>query len=332
MGDVALTTPVISSVLCSDPGVEITLVTRFSFAPLFGSLKGLRLFHPDFKGRHKGIAGIFQLYKDLKKQSEFDYIIDIHDVLRSKIIRSLFRLSGVPVAVIDKGRADKRGVITGKRKVQIRHTVERYCKVFESAGFPVNLNKDYTIKPSMESLQKISGLIEKQDVKNIGIAPYARHELKRWPEENMIRLTEMIGSRFKSRFWLFGGPEDLEKMEKFQLRVPESVNLIGKLTLGEEMALMSRLDLMIAMDSSNMHMAALAGAKVISIWGGTDPLTGFSAWRQPDEFAVRIPVEDLTCRPCTVYGKGKCLRGDFACMIWLTPEKVFEKLISLKIL
>lgn len=89
---------------------------------------------------------------------------------------------------------------------------------------------------------------------------------------------------------------------------------------------------MISMDSSNMHMAALSGTKVISIWGGTDPLTGFGAWQQPDEYSIRIPVEELTCRPCTVYGKGTCRRGDFACMEWLTPEMVFEKLVNLKMI
>ena len=94
---------------------------------------------------------------------------------------------------------------------------------------------------------------------------------------------------------------------------------------------MSRLDLMIAMDSSNMHMAALTGTKVISIWGGTDPLTGFGAWMQPDDYSIRIPVDELTCRPCTIYGKGECKRGDFACMNWLTPEIVFRKIEKIDI-
>ena len=61
-------------------------------------------------------------------------------------------------------------------------------------------------------------------------------------------------------------------MQLFRIRIPGSVLIAGTLTLDEELALMSRLEFMIAMDSSNMHMAALAGTKVISIWGGTDPL------------------------------------------------------------
>ena len=123
-----------------------------------------------------------------------------------------------------------------------------------------------------------------------------------------------------------------KNLTSFQSRVPGSVNLAGKLNLDEELALMSRLDLMIAMDSSNMHMAALTGTKVISIWGGTDRLSGFGAWMQPKENFISIPVEELTCRPCTTFGKGKCKRGDFACMVWLTPEKVFDRLLNLNLL
>jgi ADP-heptose:LPS heptosyltransferase len=85
------------------------------------------------------------------------------------------------------------------------------------------------------------------------------------------------------------------------------------------------------MDSSNMHMAALVGTKVISIWGGTDPLSGFGAWTQPPAYSISIPVDELTCRPCTTFGKGTCSRGDFACMNWLTPEIVYNKLNNLKI-
>jgi hypothetical protein len=43
-------------------------------------------------------------------------------------------------------------------------------------------------------------------------------------------------------------------------------------------------------------------------------------------FIAQIPSDTLGCRPCTVYGKGECRRGDFACMEWLTDEMVFRKL------
>ncbi len=332
MGDVALTTPVIAALRKKYPETAITLVTRSVFAPFFSSINGLKLFLPDYNGRHKGFAGIIRLFRDLRKQGKIDHVIDLHDVLRSRILRLMFRMSGSPVSVINKGRAEKNQVIKGKSRKRLKHTVERYCDVFASAGFPVIPETGQSIIPSSEAIEKISVLPLSMSVTDIGVAPYAKHELKMWPEENMIRLLKIISEKHEVKYWLFGGADESERLNSLHQKMPGSYLVAGKLSLSEEFALIGRLNFMISMDSSNMHMAALSGTKVISIWGGTDPVTGFGAWQQPDNFSVSIPVEELTCRPCTIYGKGKCRRGDLACMNWLTPEKVYEKLINLKIL
>ena len=331
MGDVALTNPVLLAIRRQYPAIEVVMLTRPAFGPFFTSIEGLRLFYPDFKERHKGLIGIFRLYRDIIRQEKIDRVIDLHAVLRSKLLSLFFRLSGVPVLVIDKGRREKRRLVSGKDKRQLKHSVDRYCDTFAKAGFPVYPEKGPFMVPSRSALTKISTLMGSEDELNIGVAPFARHKLKMWPEDNMSLLLKMIYDNHKCRFWLFGGKEDSEKLKAFQTRVPGSVNLEGTLSLEEELALMSKLDLMIAMDSSNMHMAALTGIKVISIWGGTDPLSGFGAWMQNESFSIRIPVDELTCRPCTVYGKGECKRGDFACMNWLTPEKVFERIKKLNV-
>ncbi len=331
MGDVALTTPVLAGMRKQYPDIELVLLTKSAFKPFFFSIEGLRLFLPDLKNRHKGFLGLVRLFRDIRGQGKIDYIIDLHDVLRSKILRLLFRLSGVPVAVIDKGRTEKKSVITGKNKIRLKHSVERYCDVFTKAGFPVKPSEDSWIIPSSEALTKAGLMANTHGELNIGVAPYAKHKLKMWPEENMVRLLEMISEKHKSRFWLFGGNEESERLAAFQTRIAGSFSTVGNLNLDEELALMSKLDFMIAMDSSNMHMAALVGTKVISIWGGTDPLCGFGAWMQPENFSVSIPIDELSCRPCTTYGKGECARGDFACMNWLTPGMVFKRLGELKV-
>jgi ADP-heptose:LPS heptosyltransferase len=329
MGDVALTAHVIAGMRKQYPDVEIVMLTRPAYRAFFSSISGLRYFFPDLNKTHKGLSGILRLYRDINKMFKIDLVIDLHDVLRSKILRSLFRLSGVPVFVIEKGRDEKRAVINGKKKVKLKHSVERYIDTFARAGFTVAAPGATWFVPSHEALQKIDLLIDPQIRLNIGVAPYAKHKLKMWPEVNMLRLLELISVNHKCAFWLFGGTEDSEKLAAFQVKLPGSFNLVGRLDLEEELALMTRLDFMIAMDSSNMHMAALAGTKVVSIWGGTDPLSGFGAWMQPDNFSIRIPVDELTCRPCTTFGKGECKRGDFACMNWLTPETVYKRIEKL---
>ena len=329
MGDVALTTPVLKGMRNQYPEIELVLLTRDAFKPFFTSVDGLELIFPDLKNRHKGFLGLIRLFKDINRQSEIDYVIDLHDVLRSKILRLFFRIKGVPIAVIDKGRSEKKSLISGKHKIRLKHSVERYCDVFAKAGFPVIPTKDKWIVPSSDVILKTGILSGRPGVLNIGVAPYAKHKLKMWPENYMVRLLELIGENQRCRFWLFGGNEDSGRLIALQCRIAGSTNLVGKLSLDEELIFMSKLDMMISMDSSNMHMAALVGTKVISIWGGTDPLSGFAAWMQPESFSIRIPDEELTCRPCTIYGKGECKRLDFACMIWLTPEMVFQKIEKL---
>lgn len=332
MGDVALTVPVIGSLSVQYPGIKVTLLTRPAFKPFFNSIPLLQILEARFNGRHKGLTGLVRLYSDLNKAGDFDYIIDLHDVLRSRVLRWLFRLSGKKIAVIDKGRAEKKRLIKGRSKIPLKHTIRRYLDAFSVAGLNIDAKRWNSIIPSCSAYEKIMGLADGSGSVNIGIAPYAKHQLKIWPEEYIVQLSGMISGKLRVRFWLFGGKEEYERLFCLQGKITDSYLVAGELSLEEELALMSRLDIMIAMDSANMHLAALTGAKVISIWGATDPVAGFGPWNQPGEYSLSIPVEELTCRPCTVYGKGNCRRGDFACMKWLTPEKVFNKLIQLEII
>ncbi len=332
MGDVALMAPVIRSMRVQYPDVEVTLVTRSAFSPFFSSISGVNLYFPDFAGRHKGFAGVLRLYKDITSEQKIDYVIDLHNVLRTWLLRSLFLLRGIHHKSVDKGRYEKRLLIRGKRKLQLKHTIIRYCDVFAAAGFPVTPGTGPWIIPSAVSIQNVAAVTGITGSLKVGVAPCSRHDLKTWPEENIIKLMNLISDKYKVRILLFGGDGEKDKLKELSGKIPGSFVAADQFNLDEQIAIISTLDFMISMDSANMHMAALTGIRVISIWGGTDPMAGFGAWEQPDEFSVRIPAYGLTCRPCTVYGKGECLRGDFACMHWLTPEMVFEKLSDLKIL
>ena len=332
MGDVALLSPVLREMKKQYPEVKLTLITRPAFKPFFMESDSLSVFSLDVVKRHKGLSGLFRLYGDIKKQGRIDQIIDLHDVIRSKIIRFFFKFSGIPVSVIEKGREEKRDLIKGKGRVQLKHTVVRYCETFARAGFILEPADRQNIIPKVVALKRVDEILNFSSSLKIGVAPYAKHKLKMWPEENMIRLLNMISETQKATFFLFGGREESGRLEEFEKKVKGSLNLAGTLSLEEEIAVMSKLDFMIAMDSANMHMAALVGTKVISLWGGTDPLAGFSAWMQPIEYSIRIPVEELTCRPCTIYGKGECRRGDLACMNWLTPEIVFSDIEKTELL
>ncbi|RZL98110.1 MAG: glycosyl transferase family 1, partial [Pedobacter sp.] len=89
----------------------------------------------------------------------------------------------------------------------------------------------------------------------------------------------------------------------------------------------STLNVMISMDSANMHLASLQGIPVVSIWGGTHPFLGFYGWRQPLANAIQI---DLPCRPSSVFGNKQCpVHGAAGCMQDITPQMIYEKVMSI---
>jgi len=100
---------------------------------------------------------------------------------------------------------------------------------------------------------------------------------------------------------------------------------VGKIvsSLKEELILMSHLDVMLSMDSANMHLASLTATPVVSVWGATHPCAGFMGWRQPEENAIQATLD---CRPCSIYGQKTCRRGDYACLNMIKPETIAERI------
>ena len=91
----------------------------------------------------------------------------------------------------------------------------------------------------------------------------------------------------------------------------------------QELILMAHLDVMLSMDSANMHMASLTGTPVVSVWGATHPMAGFMGWRQNESNAIQL---DMDCRPCSIFGNKPCHFGDYRCLTGIKPETIVEKL------
>ncbi len=321
MGDVALTVPALRAVLEPHAEISATLVTRPVFAPFFEEIPRLNLFTPDLK-KYAGLTGLRRLYKEIRQQEDYDTVIDLHDVLRTKVLRFFFSQAGIPVHVIDKGRKEKRELVKGKIFRPLKHTVERYLDVFRSAGIDPHIPRGPFIRTSTETGLPVEG------APPVGLAPLARHVLKSWPPEQMSRLMQLLtGQHPEVRFYLFGGPEERPALEAL-LATPAGRQAVitTDLPLPQQLALMRRMEVVVSMDSSNMHLAALMGVPVVSVWGATHPYAGFAPWDSDPALQIQIPKEELPCRPCTVYGKGSCRRGDLACLRHITPEMVAEKI------
>ena len=88
--------------------------------------------------------------------------------------------------------------------------------------------------------------------------------------------------------------------------------------------LMSHLNVILTMDSANMHLASLTNTPVVSIWGATHPYAGFMGWNQSIDNALQ---SDIDCRPCSIYGNKRCKLGNYPCLNNIKPEQVVEKIV-----
>ncbi|MGC3948507.1 MAG: glycosyltransferase family 9 protein [Chryseolinea sp.] len=336
MGDVVLLVPVIRALVAAYDDVEVTVVTRPKFASFFTDIDRVIPYPADVDYTYTGILGMRDLFGKLMRKANYDVVIDMHDHMRTIILRSLFKLFGVKVVVFEKGRPEKKQFTRkeDKNTQRLPHTVERYRQALVNAGFDkIRLTEPapyFSVKnQSQEQLE--TWLQEKALTKDglwIGIAPFAAHVSKVWPEGNYFTVIEQWLSQHKAKFFLFGGGEkDVKFFETLEARFPDNIVIVaGELKIKQELALMQMLDLMLCVDSSNMHLAALSGTKLLSIWGGTHPDVGFGPYNCSDESILQISREVLPCRPCSVYGTEKCYRGDFACLTFIKPEEVVKRM------
>jgi len=328
MGDVAMTVPVLQQLLQQNPGLQVTVLTQKYFIPLFDSLERISVYPVETKGKHKGIKGLYKLYRELRKEYHFDAVADLHNVLRSKLIRFLFNTAGIKSVAIDKGRKEKKQLTAkiNKKLLPLKTGFQRYADVFTVLGLPVILN---TVQPTFpkQDLRGAASALFSSVNKNICIAPFAKHKEKMYPDDKMKRIIKNLIEKDSHQVFLLGGGKDETKiLNAWEKEFPGVINLAGKFPFREELAVISNMDLMISMDSANMHLASLYGVPVVSVWGATHPYAGFYGWGQPEENAVQI---DLYCRPCSVFGNKPCYRGDHACMQLLPEEMIQQKIFEL---
>ena len=297
MGDVAMTVPVLKALTAQHPELKITVVTRAFFEPFFQDLKNVEVYSADLKEKHKGIFGLYKLSKELKAL-KFDAVADLHNVLRSKILKLFF--TGKKVVQIDKGRAEKKALTSGKYFQQLKSTHQRYANVFKALGFPLDLSRPTFPRPKPLSTN-LSQFISNTEQKVVGIAPFAAHKSKMYPLDKMENVISELSKNYN--IILFGGGKsEVEVLNEIDSKNTNVSSVAGKLTLNEELILISNLDVMLSMDSGNAHLAAMLGIKTITIWGVTHPFAGFAPFNQPEEYALLADRKQFPLIPTSIYG------------------------------
>ena len=322
LGDVAMTISVLKSFADTYPHDHITLMSRPFIAPLLEGMPYNVHFRPVNLNDYKGLNGLRRLSRQLINEG-YDTLADMHDVLRTKVIRYFFKRAKLPVAVIDKGRKERKQITRNHNKHlhQLTPSPQRYADVLAKLGYPITL-EPYHLHGNTPA--DISDLIDVTGAKGtdkwIGIAPFAAHEGKIYPMPLMKKVINQFADTQGVKFFLFGSGQT-ERQWCESIQQSNVVSMVGKTNLQKELRLMTNLRVMVSMDSANMHLSALAGTPTISIWGATHPLAGFTGIQAQGSKIIQL---DMDCRPCSIFGNKKCFKGNYPCLSNIDPNMVAD--------
>jgi len=303
MGDTAMVASVLKNLQREHADTEIIVVSRKPFFAFFTGIPRLKFHAIDPKNRHKGIFGLIRLSNELQKY-QADAMADLHNNLRSRILSFLFAARNKGnIAILDKGRAEKKALTRKDNKIlkPLKLTVERYADVFRALGLP------FTLTHRLEKEHRLipNGMLPilASDKIKVGIAPFAQHPYKIFPQHKM---TEVIAELAKKNIQiiLFGGGEvEKKQTQQWANTFPNVYSTIGQYNLEQELDIISHLDLMLSMDSSGMHMASIVGTRCVSVWGATHPYAGFIGYGQAESDCVQVNHPN---RPSSVFGNKPC--------------------------
>lgn len=334
LGDVVMTVPVIWALAHQYPDVRITVLSRSYARTLFDDLApNVNFMEADLKMEYHGIKGLNALYRRLVAK-QFTKVADLHNVLRSEYLRMRFNLGRYRVEHINKHRKNRKLLVSSKKKVlqQLPTSFNNYIEVFEQLGYKLDISQFKSIFPeeggNLNMLPKEIGP-KKNFEQWIGIAPFSAHEGKIYPPRLMEQVIFQLVKKYpKCRIFFFGkGEKETKYFAMWHGQYRQCIDATRYCeTMYQELIIMSHLDVMLSMDSANMHLAALTATPVVSVWGATHPYAGFMGFNQPEENAIQI---HLDCRPCSIYGQKPCQRGDYACMNNIPPERIVERIESI---
>ena len=327
LGDVAMTIPVLYPVCRANPDTRFIMLTKKWPSSMFHDRPdNLMVVGVDTKD-YKGFWGMMRLARELRRQYDIDAVADLHSVLRTWMLDMSMKLRGIPVSRLDKERSRRKALINHKDGQPVTPTHERYRQVLRQLGMetPVDFKRLFEDKP----LPTSSLVLEKSPGPHwVAVSPFSAHEGKIYPLQLMEQVVSLLSQREGYWIFLMGGGKEEKLALRNMARKKSNVISMAEVKHGftDEYALLGRCDLMLSMDSANVHLASLMGLKTITVWGATSPACGFLGYGQDARDDIQL---DLPCRPCSIYGERGCRFGDYHCLTDISPDQIVKQVVAI---
>ncbi|MEX0691614.1 MAG: glycosyltransferase family 9 protein [Gemmatimonadales bacterium] len=303
LGDVVLTAPVVRLIRERYPEAEVTYVTKARWAPIVERMSGVNRTAALMTG--ESVASLAK-----RVGGDFDYRVDLHASLRSRLLR--WRVPG-PWRVVRGQRLQRRWRAWRHRALPaMPHMVECYLRALREAGLDVVADgQPGRIVATGEDRAQAAHVVEGDYTV---ICPGAAHANKRWPVAHWQALIQELGGTVVATGT--GAERGL---------LPTGALDAFGLPLGPTAALLAGARCVIANDSGLMHLAGAVGTPVVALFGPTSPTLGYA----PHGGRHQILERDLPCRPCSTHGGPHCPLRTHACLRGLLPQSVVQAARSL---
>lgn len=323
LGDVVLTTPLISEVRRRFPRAELAvLCTPQAKSLLEGNPDIDAILTDDKKGEGRGWGGLWREAGALREQG-FALALSPHKSFRTALL--LF-LAGIPYRI---GFRQSAGWFFYHRRAERdskRHDVERNLSILKPLGIdPKDCRRDLRVEGSASAREAVGRLFRSLGIEKgrpiFGVNPGSVWPTKRWTPQGYAELMVCLKEKYGPALLLFGGPEDRGIVEEIQQLCGHiGINLAGRVGLDELPAALDWCDLFITNDSGPMHIAVARGVPVVAIFCATTPSLGF----YPYSGRAVVIEKGLPCRPCAAHGGRRCPLGTEDCMRLIKPEDVLR--------
>ncbi len=339
IGDALMFTPSLKLLKKNLPGAEIDALVMYHGAKeIYDSNPNLsQVIYFNFveEGAIKSIKFLLQLRK------KYDATINVYPSNRKEYNIISFVIGARKRAGVVYLRKDESnfGFLNNVRVLENDnvHNVQTNIKLSEALigqKFSEELPLDFPISEqedkSSENYLNETGIGENELVVGFhpGCATLKNHIKRRWEPEKFAELGRKLIDNHSARILIFGGPEEKDLKEKiFSLIGSDKAVVVNAGSLTQSTAIMKRCNAFVTNDSSQMHIAAALGLKVVAIIGPTN-----QKYIYPWKTEYDIISLNLDCSPCFFYSPKPliCTRTDvkFKCIKELTVDMVYTSVLN----
>ncbi len=314
IGDAVMTTPAMAVVRVFFPTAEIVAVANPPVAELFSPHPACnRVIIYDKKGAHRGLGGLLKLRRVLRRE-HFDLAILFQNAIEAALISRLAKIPRRAGYSTDGRRFLLSHPVPVGERERLWHHTDYYLRMLAALGItgskePLQLNVTATEARKAREILGTGRWVAVNPGASYGAA-------KRWFPDRFATVADQLVERYQVKIVLTGGTgeQDIGRdIQNFMTHTP--LNLVGKTTVREMMAILEQCCLLITNDSGPMHVAAALKTPLVAIFGPTDHTT-----TSPATAEARIVRKDTLCAPCLL----RQCPTDHQCMKAVTADDVLR--------